>query len=124
MYPGTNEQIKEQAKMTPMQAKLQHKIGNVDAKTFTLKFPKNTPNSTHITGKTGDEADMGVHYEVRVWISERPEDKKNAKKTTAAMTVRKVSTGHSVFQTFPPPPPPHCNCHNQDSVSVTLVRSL
>ena len=85
--------------MTPMQAKLQHKIGNVDAKTFTLKFPKNTPNSTHITGKTGDEADMGVHYEVRVWISERPEDKKNAKKTTAAMTVRKVSTGHSVFQT-------------------------
>jgi len=90
VYPGTNEQIKEQAKMTPMQAKLQHKIGNVDAKTFTLKFPKNTPNSTHITGKTGDEADMGVHYEVRVWISERPEDKKNAKKTTAAMTVRKT----------------------------------
>ena len=85
--------------MTPMQAKLQHKIGNVDAKTFTLKFPKNTPNSTHITGKTGDEADMGVHYEVRVWISERPEDKKNAKKTTAAMTVRKVRT---VKQSPPP----------------------
>jgi len=39
---------------------------------------------------TGDEEYMGVHYEVRLWISERTEDVNMNKKTTATMTVRKT----------------------------------
>ena len=91
VYPSTAEGNQDKGKQTPMQAKLIQKIGPGDAKPFTLNFPKNSPNSTHITGKTGDEADMGVHYEVRLWIAVNPEDVKHDKKSTAAMTVRKVS---------------------------------
>ena len=89
VFPGGNEE-KDKAKMTPFQQKLMAKIGAQDSRIFTLKFPKNTPNSTHITGKTGDEEDMGVHYEVRVWVADRPEDVKSSKKSTATMTIRKV----------------------------------
>jgi len=90
VYPSTAEGNQDKGKQTPMQAKLIQKIGPGDAKPFTLNFPKNSPNSTHITGKTGDEADMGVHYEVRLWIAVNPEDVKHDKKSTASMTVRKT----------------------------------
>jgi len=74
---------------TRLQAKMLQKFGE-DARRFNLKFPKNAPNSVHITGYDGDVADMGVAWEVRVHVGDHAGDFNDKKESTASMTIRKT----------------------------------
>jgi len=85
LYPNSNVS----GDMTKLQAKLLEKFGN-EARPFCLKFPKNAPNSVHITGNEGDVEDMGVSFEVRIHVGDHGGDFNDRKKSTVTMSVRKT----------------------------------
>jgi len=72
-----------------LQLKLMQKLGD-NARHFILQFPQNSPNSVAIVGEPGDRLQMGVSYEVRLHIADRPDDFKGNKKSTVAMSVNKT----------------------------------
>ena len=72
-----------------LQLKLMQKLGD-NARHFILNFPTNSPNSVAIVGEPGDRVEMGVSYEIRLHIADRPDDFKGNKKATVAMSVNKV----------------------------------
>ena len=78
-----------------LQTRLISKLGE-SAHPFALTFPKTAPNSVLIRGEEGDAASMGVSYEVRITVGESAEDHKGSKKSTVAMSIRKVIlNGHA-----------------------------
>ena len=77
-------------KQSELQERLVQKLGMNTARPFALNFPEHPPNSVIIRGDNGEGDSMGVSYEVRVHIGESVEDHKGQKKSTVAMTIRKV----------------------------------
>lgn len=76
-------------KNNKLQAKLIQKLGEANAKPFSLSFPQSAPNSVLIRGEEGDTSQMGVSYEVRIHIADSIDDYDGSKKNTVCMNIRK-----------------------------------
>ena len=86
LWPNNENSVKQSG----LQERLVQKLGMLTARPFALHFPPTAPNSVIIRGDEGDNATMGVSYEVRVHIGDRADDHMGQKKSTVSMSIRKV----------------------------------
>jgi len=85
VFPPT----KQEDGKNKLQAKLIQKLGEANAKPFTLAFPQSAPNSVLIRGEEGDTSQMGVSYEIRIHIADSIDDYDGNKKNSVCMNIRK-----------------------------------